>query len=183
MDPLISDFDQPLFSNDMVTSEAEPLMEPYAAVLSSPAPENANSLLPTHAGRKIHSVILRSARWTGRAWRFFLPYAVGCGSGTRHPAAALHRAGGSILDRPQVETETLGANSGLEHARVSHTSITDLLARWTSLLTGGLAVCTARGSPGATVVAGSQLHSWLFCTRVFAVLDLGRTREISPAPD
>lgn len=51
MDPLISDFDQPLFSNDMVTSEAEPLTEPYAAMLPSPALENANSLQPTH-GRK-----------------------------------------------------------------------------------------------------------------------------------
>jgi hypothetical protein len=48
MDPLISDFDQPLFSNDMVTSEAEPRIEPYAATLPSPALENANSLQPTH---------------------------------------------------------------------------------------------------------------------------------------
>ena len=53
MDPLISDFDQPLFSNDMVTSEAEPLMEPFATTLSSPALETANSLQPTHGRRFI----------------------------------------------------------------------------------------------------------------------------------
>ena len=51
MDPLISDFDQPLFSNDMVTSEAETRTEPYAAALS-PVPETANSLQATHGGRK-----------------------------------------------------------------------------------------------------------------------------------
>ena len=52
MDPLISDFDQPLFSNEMVTSEAQPRIEAYAAALPSPAPITANSLQPTHGGRR-----------------------------------------------------------------------------------------------------------------------------------
>jgi hypothetical protein len=54
VEPMESDFNQPLFSNDMVTREAEPQPEPYAAVIPSAAPveANANSLQPVKGGRK-----------------------------------------------------------------------------------------------------------------------------------
>lgn len=47
MDPLISDLDQPLFSNEMVTNTVEPQPEAIAAVLPSAPPDVANSLQPT----------------------------------------------------------------------------------------------------------------------------------------
>ena len=50
-DPVDADFNQPLFSNDMVTREVEPQPEAYAAALPMPAPVEGNSLQPTHGKR------------------------------------------------------------------------------------------------------------------------------------
>jgi hypothetical protein len=47
MDPLISDLDQPLFSNEMVTNQVEPQAEALAAAIPSPEPGVGNSLRPT----------------------------------------------------------------------------------------------------------------------------------------
>jgi len=46
VEPLESDFDQPLFANDMVTKEVDPQADPY--MTSLPTPDVANSLQPTH---------------------------------------------------------------------------------------------------------------------------------------
>jgi hypothetical protein len=46
MDPLQSDFDQPLFSNEMVTNAVEPKPEVYAAAIPSAQPGVGNTLQP-----------------------------------------------------------------------------------------------------------------------------------------
>jgi PEP-CTERM motif len=46
MDPLQSDFDQPLFSNEMVTNAAEPKPAVYAAAIPSAQPGAGNALQP-----------------------------------------------------------------------------------------------------------------------------------------
>ena len=76
-DPVDADFNQPLFSNDMVTREVEPQPETYAAALPVAPPIEANSLQPTHHKRDsfLHSAVFRFAR--RRRW---LPYATGDGS-------------------------------------------------------------------------------------------------------
>src|SRR5258708_28355146 len=48
MDPLESDFNQPLFANDMVTNTVEPQTEAYAAALPSTPSDVANTLQPTN---------------------------------------------------------------------------------------------------------------------------------------
>jgi len=50
-DPVDADFNQPLFSNDMVTREVEPQPETYAAALPVTPPIEGNSLQPTHHKR------------------------------------------------------------------------------------------------------------------------------------
>jgi len=47
MDPLEADFNQPLFSNDMVTDAVEPQPEAYTTALPSAPPDAGNALLPT----------------------------------------------------------------------------------------------------------------------------------------
>lgn len=51
VDPVDADFNQPLFSNDMVTREVEPQPETYAAALPMTPPIEGNSLQPTHHKR------------------------------------------------------------------------------------------------------------------------------------
>jgi hypothetical protein len=64
MDPLISDFDQPLFSNDMVTSAVEPQTEPLAAALPSPL-DSANALQPTHRRKGFIPLFFVPFGWDG----------------------------------------------------------------------------------------------------------------------
>jgi hypothetical protein len=49
IDPLSSDFDQPLFSNEMVTNKVEPQPEAYAAIIPNSTPEVGNALRPTRS--------------------------------------------------------------------------------------------------------------------------------------
>jgi PEP-CTERM motif len=59
VEPMESDFDQPLFSNDMVTHEAEPQPEPYAAIIpGAAAPVPAEGLQPVKGSRKFPFFIL-----------------------------------------------------------------------------------------------------------------------------
>ncbi len=51
VDPLEADFDQPLFSSDMVTRDVDPLMDPYLTYL--PTPDLANVLQPTHQRKRL----------------------------------------------------------------------------------------------------------------------------------
>jgi hypothetical protein len=51
LDPLESDLDRPLFSNDMVTNEVVPQADPYVA--QSALPEAAKALKPTNGRKKI----------------------------------------------------------------------------------------------------------------------------------
>jgi len=76
MDPLISDFDQPLFSNDMVTSAAEPRTEAYPASLPSPAPESANALQPTHSRKRLIPLFFVPFGWVGGSSSSHTPLAV-----------------------------------------------------------------------------------------------------------
>ena len=81
-DPATADFDQPIFSNEMVTHEVEPQLETYpAAVL--PPPE-ANTLLPTKR-RKIPFFILPF---------FGVP---GTGGGSSHTPLAVAPEPGTLL--------------------------------------------------------------------------------------
>ncbi len=57
-DPLISDLDQPLFSNELVTSTAEPQPETYAASLPNATPNVGNALQPAKAGRRFFPLFL-----------------------------------------------------------------------------------------------------------------------------
>lgn len=54
VDPVQADFNQPLFSNEMVTHEVEPQLETYAAAL----PDEANTLPPTKRKRVIPFFVL-----------------------------------------------------------------------------------------------------------------------------
>jgi len=86
VDPLQSDLDQPLFSNDMVTHEVQPQPVPYEAALPSAPPAVGNALQPT----------------THRKWFvpfFFLPVGAlpGMGGGSSHPPLAVAPEPGTLL--------------------------------------------------------------------------------------
>jgi hypothetical protein len=84
MDPLISDLDQPLFSNEMVTNPAEPKAEVLAAAIPSPTPEVGNALQPT----KNHKGLIPL---------FFLPWAGIPGGGSSHTPLAVAPEPGTWL--------------------------------------------------------------------------------------
>ncbi len=87
VEPMESDFNQPLFSNDMVTREAEPQPQPYAAVIPSAAPVEANALQPVKGGRKFPFFILPV---------FGLP-GLGGGGGSSHTPLAVAPEPGTML--------------------------------------------------------------------------------------
>jgi hypothetical protein len=84
MDPLISDLDQPLFSNEMVTSPAEPKAEVLAAAIPSPTSEVGNALQST----KNHKGLIPL---------FFLPLAGIPGGGSSHTPLAVAPEPGTWL--------------------------------------------------------------------------------------
>ena len=84
MDPLESDFNQPLFANDMVTNTVEPQVEAYAAVIPTATPEAGNALQPRH-NRK------------GFIPLFFLPLAGLPGGGSSHTPLAVAPEPGTML--------------------------------------------------------------------------------------
>lgn len=57
-EPADADLNEPLFSNDMVTHDAEPQPETYAAVIPMPVPVGANALQPSKRKRTIPFFIL-----------------------------------------------------------------------------------------------------------------------------
>ncbi len=79
MDPLISDFDQPLFSNEMVTNAVEPQTEAYAATIPG-------ALQPTKNRKRLVPL-------------FFLPLAgfPGGFSGSSHTPLAVAPEPGTLL--------------------------------------------------------------------------------------
>jgi hypothetical protein len=84
VDPLESDFDQPLFSNDMVTHEVEPQPEAYAAAIPGGTPDAGNGLQPTHHKRFLPF--------------FFLPFAaLPGGSSSPHTPLAVAPEPGTLL--------------------------------------------------------------------------------------
>jgi PEP-CTERM motif len=89
VEPMVSDFNQPLFSNDMVTHEAEPQPETYAAAIPSapPVETNSNALQPAKGGRKIPFFILPV---------FGLP-GLGGGGGSSHTPLAVAPEPGTML--------------------------------------------------------------------------------------
>ena len=58
VEPMEADFSQPLFSNDMVTREAEPQPEPYAAVIPTATPVEAKAMQPTGGKRSLPFFLL-----------------------------------------------------------------------------------------------------------------------------
>jgi len=84
MDPLVSDFDQPLFSNEMVTNAVEPQPEAIAAALPSVEPDAANSLRPTKKRK-------------GLAPLFLLPFAGIPGGASSHTPLAVAPEPGTWL--------------------------------------------------------------------------------------
>lgn len=87
VDPLESDFNQPLFSNDMVTHEVEPQPDTYAAVIPSAPPVEANNLQPSKRKRGIPFFILPA---------FGLP-ALGGGGSSHTPLAVAPEPGTMLL--------------------------------------------------------------------------------------
>ena len=90
VDPLESDFNQPLFSNDMVTHEAEPEPEPYAAVIPTVAPVQGNALQPVKGKRSLPLFLLPV---------FGLPAVGGAGGGggVSHTPLAVAPEPGTLL--------------------------------------------------------------------------------------
>ena len=88
VEPMESDFNQPLFSNDMVTREAEPQPAPYGAVIPSAQPVEANNLQPVKGGRKFPFFILPV---------FGLPGLGGGGGSSHTPLAAAPEPGTMLL--------------------------------------------------------------------------------------
>jgi len=86
MDPLISDFDQPLFSNEMVTNAVEPQTEAYAATIPGATPDVGNALQPTKNRKRLVPL-------------FFLPLAgfPGGFSGSSHTPLAVAPEPGTLL--------------------------------------------------------------------------------------
>jgi len=82
IDPLEADFNQPIFSNDLVTNPVDPQTEAYAGALPSPA----NSLLPTNNRKRMIPL-------------FFLPLAglPGGGSSSHTPLAVTPEPGTMLL--------------------------------------------------------------------------------------
>jgi hypothetical protein len=78
VEPVDSDFNQPLFSNDMVTHEVEPQPDTYASAL----PAGATPLQPTNRGRIVPF--------------FFLPF-FGLPGGSSHTPLAVAPEPGTIL--------------------------------------------------------------------------------------
>ncbi len=72
VEPVDADFNEPLFSNDMVTHEADPQLETYAAAV----PEQANSLLPAKHSRKLPFFLLPFFGLPGGAVSSHTPLAV-----------------------------------------------------------------------------------------------------------
>jgi hypothetical protein len=83
VDPLESDFDQPLFSNDMVTHEVEPQPEAYAAAIPGGTPDAGNALQPTHRKRLLPF--------------FFLPFGGLPGGSSSHTPLAVAPEPGTLL--------------------------------------------------------------------------------------
>ena len=84
-EPVDADFDQPLFSNDMVTQEVEPQPENYAMAPMSAPPVEANALQPTKRKRMIPFFILPF---------FGVP---GGGGGSSHTPLAVAPEPGTLL--------------------------------------------------------------------------------------
>jgi len=82
VEPIESDFNQPLFSNDMVTREAEPQPEPYAAALPSAPPAQANALQPSKGKRGLPLFILPVFGLPGLGGSSHTPLAVAPEPGT-----------------------------------------------------------------------------------------------------
>ena len=82
VEPMESDFNQPLFSNDMVTREAEPQPEPYAAALPSAPPVQANALQPSKGKRGLPLFILPVFGLPGLGGSSHTPLAVAPEPGT-----------------------------------------------------------------------------------------------------
>lgn len=78
VDPVEADFDQPLFSNDMVTREVEAQPEAYGALI----PDGANALQPRKRKRLVPF--------------FFLPF-LGMGGGSSHTPLAVAPEPGTLL--------------------------------------------------------------------------------------
>src|SRR6266478_1487793 len=77
MDPLEADFNQPLFSNDMVTDAVEPQPEAYTTDLPSAPPDAGNALLPTKSRKRmIPLLFLPLAGLPGRSSSSHTPLAV-----------------------------------------------------------------------------------------------------------
>jgi len=66
MDPLESDFNQPLFANDMVTNSPEPQTEAYASSIPAAPTEAGNSLRPGKSKRFLPLFFLPFAGLPGR---------------------------------------------------------------------------------------------------------------------
>lgn len=84
-EPADADLNQPLFSNDMVTPEADPKPETYAAVIPMATPVGANALQPAKARRLIPFFVLPF---------FGLP---GGGGGSHTPLAVTPEPGTVLL--------------------------------------------------------------------------------------
>jgi hypothetical protein len=86
MDPLLSDFDQPLFSNEMVTNRVEPQPEAYAAIIPNSTPEVGNALRPARSHK-------------GMIPLFFVPLAgiPGGSGGSPHTPLAVAPEPGTLL--------------------------------------------------------------------------------------
>jgi hypothetical protein len=85
VEPMESDFNQPLFSNDMVTRDAEPQPETYADAIPSAPPAQANALQPGKGKRGLPFFILPV---------FGLP---GLGGGSPHTPLAVAPEPGTML--------------------------------------------------------------------------------------
>ncbi len=84
MDPLESDFNQPLFANDMVTNSPEPQMEAYASSIPTTPTEAGNSLRPGKGGKRFLPL-------------FFLPFAGLPGRSASHAPLAVAPEPGTML--------------------------------------------------------------------------------------
>ena len=89
VDPLESDFDQPLFSNDMVTNEVDPKPETYAAAIPNGSPAAGNTLQPTPTTNGL----CRSSFFPVCA----LGLVAGSSSGCPHPPLAVAPEPGTML--------------------------------------------------------------------------------------
>jgi PEP-CTERM motif len=84
MDPLESDFNQPLFANDMVTNLPEPQTEAYASTIPSPPTEAGNSLRPGKRSKRLLPL-------------FFVPFGGLPGGSASHAPLAVAPEPGTML--------------------------------------------------------------------------------------